>query len=154
MRSLIPWSPLESNWFQNLRQELDQTLRRFIPTTEGDGRESLVGIGWAPSIDVEETDNALIVTADLPGIDPKDVDITVSPEGRLIIKGERKEQKEGKEKNYWRSERSFGTFSRTLQLPASVEADNITATTSNGVITLSIPKKAEAQPKKIAVNPQ
>jgi HSP20 family protein len=108
---------------------------------------------WTPRVDVEETDKDLLVKADLPGVDAKDVEISVS-NGALILKGEKKEEREEKKKNYHAVERFVGKFYRELPLPAGTDPDKIVATSAKGVITITIPKKPEAQPKKISVKAQ
>jgi HSP20 family protein len=103
-----------------------------------------------PAIDVSQTPEEVRVKAELPGIDPKEIDITV--EGDLLtLKGERKQEKEDKGEDYHLIERYHGTFSRTLRLPEAAETDKINATYKDGVLRLTIPKRKEAQPKKIEV---
>ena len=108
---------------------------------------------WTPRVDVEETEKEILVKADLPGIDPKAIEISIE-NGILTIRGEKKEEKEEKKKNYHRIERFTGMFYRQIPLPTGVDADKITATNANGVVTVSIPKKPEAQPKRIAITPK
>ena len=106
----------------------------------------------APPIDLSEDEKAYRITAELPGLDAKDVELSVS-DGRLILKGEKRREKEEKEKNYYFSERAYGSFQRVFELPASVEHDKITADFSKGVLTITLPKTAEAQQqaKKIEI---
>ena len=106
---------------------------------------------WAPPVDIYETDNALVLKADLPGIDPKDVDIRVE-NGVLYLKGERKFEKEEKKENYHRIERSYGAFTRSFALPSSIEADHVTAEYKGGQLILTMPKREEAKPKAIKIN--
>jgi HSP20 family protein len=107
---------------------------------------------WVPFVDVEETEKEILVKVDLPGVDPKDVDIAVVG-GVLVVKGEKKEEKEEKEKNYHRLERFTGHFYREVLLPAGTDPDKILASSNKGVITITIPKKPEVLPKKIDVKP-
>ena len=152
MRSLIPWRRRMGGVFEPFRQELDELFERFFPEpVESIGGE--VMRAWAPRVDVEDTDREIIVKADLPGVDPKDVDIAVS-EGSLILRGEKKEEREEKKKNYRAVERFVGQFYREIPLPAGTDKEKITATTSKGVVTVTIPKAPQAQPKKIAVKAQ
>ena len=99
-----------------------------------------------------EADKAYKITAELPGIDPADVDVTVE-DGMLRIAGEKKEEREANERGYRFSERSYGCFERYIELPAAADGDGITATFKNGLLSISIPKSgdAEKQPRKIAV---
>jgi len=108
--------------------------------------------GTAPAVDIIEKDKAYEITAELPGIDEKNVEVTVA-NGGLTIKGEKKEEKEEKQKDYYLQERSFGSFERFFSLPEGVDADKIEANFRKGVLTVTLPKKAEAQKpvKKIDV---
>ena len=109
-----------------------------------------VTAGFAPALDLEETADAFLVTAEMPGVDPKNVEITAVG-NELTIKGETKAEDESKDKTWHRRERRFGTFVRTLVLPAHVDADQIKAVYKNGVLELTLPKKAEARPRAIKV---
>ncbi len=106
----------------------------------------------APAVDLSEDDKAYKITAELPGLDAKDVDVSVS-DGRLLLKGEKRQQKEEKDKNYYFSERTYGSFQRAFELPAGVDRDKIAADFTKGVLTITLPKTAEAQKqsKKIEV---
>ena len=106
----------------------------------------------APAVDIAEKDNAYEITADLPGIDEKNVEVQVA-NGTLTIKGEKKEEKEEKKKDYYLQERRFGSFERSFGVPEGVDADKIEASFKKGVLTVTLPKKAEAQKpaKKIDV---
>ncbi len=112
------------------------------------------GETWAtaPAMDVAETDKAYEVTAELPGMSESDVEVVAS-NGVLTIKGEKKEEKEEKKKDYYLSERRYGSFERRMQIPEDVNADKIEAAFKKGVLTVTLPKKAEAQKptKKIEV---
>ena len=105
---------------------------------------------WAPPVDIYETENALVLKADLPGIDPKDVDIRIE-NGVLYLKGERKFEKEEKKENYHRVERSYGAFTRSFALPNSINADHVKAEYKDGQLILTMPKREEAKPKTIKI---
>ena len=105
---------------------------------------------WVPSVDIKEDKDAYEVSADVPGVDPKGIDVSLE-EGVLTVKGERKAENKDEGKGYTRTERVYGNFSRRFTLPDTVDADNISAKTEHGVLTLRIPKKEKALPKKIAV---
>jgi len=105
---------------------------------------------WLPPFDVSETENEIIVKAELPGMDVKDIDIALT-DGLLTIKGERKLEKEDKKENYHRIERQFGSFSRSLNLGAKVRTDGIEAGYKDGILTVTLPKAEETKPKKIEV---
>jgi HSP20 family protein len=145
MRALIPWRRT-AGLLEPFRQEMEEMFETFFgPEGPGNGAKA-----WVPRVDVEETDKEVLVKADLPGVDPKDVEVTVT-EGALILQGEKKQEKEEKTKNYHRVERFAGRFYREVPLPAGAEPEAITATSAKGVVTVAIPKKPEAQPKKIAI---
>ena len=106
---------------------------------------------WAPAVDIYETENELVVKADLPDVNPEDLDIRVE-NNILTIRGERKFEKNVHEDNYLRIERAYGSFSRSFSLASSVNSESIQADYHNGVLTLSLPKREEAKPKQIKVN--
>jgi len=150
------WHP-----FQTLHREIDRLFEDFgIGRSRSLFPRSTFGVQpfsrefgmAAPAVDVVEKDNAYEITADLPGIDEKNVEVQLS-NGNLTIKGEKKEEKEEKKKDYYLQERHFGSFERTFGVPEGVDADKIEATFKKGVLTITLPKKAEAQKpaKKIDV---
>lgn len=146
MFELLPWR--EKRDVQKFRRQLDDFFDRVfgawpshLTPWEGD---------WAPSVDVSETGKEVIVRAEAPGMDPKDIDISLVG-NRLTIKGERKQEKEEKEENYYRSERIYGSFSRTVQLPAEVDENKIDATYKDGVLKITMPKTREEGVRKIEV---
>ncbi len=145
MRTLTRWEP-----FRGATSLQDQINRVFNDVLERTGEESSL-TAWAPAVDIYETEQELVVKADLPEIDPKDLDIRVE-NNILTIRGERKFQKKVNEDNYLRVERSYGTFSRSFTLANTVNSEAIKADYQNGVLTLSIPKREEAKPKLIKVN--
>lgn len=106
---------------------------------------------WAPAVDIYETEHELVVKADLPEVDAKDLDIRVE-NNILTIRGERKFEKKVNEENYLRVERVYGSFSRSFSLANTVNAEAIKADYQNGVLTLTVPKREEAKPKQIKVN--
>jgi len=152
MKSLIPARTNGVPLLDQMRDEMDQMFQRVLGWPVETAKETQLTT-WAPLIDVSETEKALVVKADLPGVDPKDVDVTVR-DGMLTIRGEKKEEHEEKQKNFHRVERFVGQFFRSIPLPAGADETNVAATTGKGVLTVTIPKKPEAQPKKIAVKPQ
>jgi len=111
-------------------------------------------LSWtaAPAVDMTESDKAYEVTAELPGMDEKDIEVKVV-DGNLMIKGEKQQEKEEKQKDYYLHERRFGSFERRFQVPEGVDADKIEASFKKGVLTVTLPKKLEAQKpaKKIEV---
>lgn len=105
---------------------------------------------WTPAVDILETENELVVKADLPNVDMKDIHVEIE-NGTLTLKGERKFEKEEKETGYHRIERSYGSFARYFSLPDTVEADKVKAEYKNGVLTVTLPKKEIAKPRSIKV---
>jgi HSP20 family protein len=105
---------------------------------------------WIPAFDVSETDKEIIVKAEVPGMNVKDIDITLT-DALLTIKGERKLEKEDKGESYHRVERQYGSFSRSFNLGAEVKADAIDANYKDGILTLTLPKAEESKPKRIEV---
>ncbi len=105
---------------------------------------------WVPAFDVIEKEKEYVVTAEVPGIDPKDIDITIS-NGILTIKGEKKREQESKDENYYYMERQYGTFQRSFRLPDEVKTDEVDAKYKNGVLTLVLPKAHVGNVKKIEI---
>jgi HSP20 family protein len=106
---------------------------------------------WTPSVDVSEDKDNVIIKAEMPGMKKEDVKISVQ-NNVLILKGEKKQEKEEKEKNYHRIERSYGSFCRSFQLPTAVKTDKIKASYKDGVLNISLPKTEEVKPKEIPIN--
>jgi len=145
MRTLTRWEP-----FRGTTSLQDHVNRLFSEVFERKAEESSL-TAWAPSVDIYETEQELVVKADLPEVDPKDLDIRVE-NNILTIRGERKFEKKVNEENYLRVERAYGSFARSFTLANTVNSEAIKADYQNGVLTLSIPKKEEAKPKQIKVN--
>ncbi|HEX9871416.1 MAG TPA: Hsp20/alpha crystallin family protein [Candidatus Tectomicrobia bacterium] len=143
--ALVPWRPFED--FGTLRREMDRLLERFFG--EPSGVERPAG-SWAPRTNVTEANESLTITAELPGLEAKDVDVALSGD-MLTIKGEKKQEKEEKDEYHHMVERSYGAFARMVRLPAPVAADKIKATFKNGVLTVTLPKTEETKPKAIPV---
>jgi HSP20 family protein len=145
MRTIARWEP-----FRGAASLQDQVNRLFSDVLERKSEESSL-TAWAPSVDIYETEHELVVKADLPAVDPKDLDIRVE-NNILTIRGERKFEKNVNEENYLRVERAYGSFARSFTLANTVNSEAIKADYQNGVLTLSIPKREEAKPKQIKVN--
>ena len=145
MRTIARWEP-----FRGVTTLQDQINRLFNDTFERAGEQSNLS-AWAPAVDIYENEHELVVKADLPDVDSKDLDIRVE-NNLLTIRGERKFEKKVNEENYLRVERSFGAFARSFTLANTVNPDAIKADYQNGVLTLTIPKREEAKPKQIKVN--
>ena len=105
---------------------------------------------WAPAVDIYETENDLVLKADVPDVDLKDIDVRVENQ-TLTISGERKFEQERTDKGYHRLERSYGHFQRSFAVPNTFDTDNIAASYKNGVLTVALPKKAAAKPRQIKI---
>ena len=143
MNTLYRWDPFREMWtFRNLVDRMfDNELNRL---TEGTGNE------WGLALDVSEVDEGFVVKASLPGLKPEDLNITFD-NNVLTIQGAVRDEQETKDQRYHLRERRFGTFQRSIQLPAPIKADEIDAKYENGVLTLNLPKAEEAKPKRISV---
>lgn len=112
--------------------------------------KDMISSAWLPAVDIFESDNELVLTAEVPGIDEKDIEISLE-NNVLSIKGERKFDKETKEENYHRIERSYGTFYRSFTLPSYVDSEKINAVHENGILKIRMSKKHELKPKKVKI---
>lgn len=143
-----PWQLLER--FQRDVNGL-VSQRRARDGEEEDGSRVVTG-QWAPAVDIREDAEGFVILADIPGVEPKDIEITME-RGVLSLRGERvREEKAESQRGYARVERVHGTFYRRFSLPDSADADRISASGNNGVLTIVIPKRAQAQPKRIEVS--
>lgn len=140
------------NPFQEL-DELAAPLRLFSDSLNRWFSEGQTGRPWSPNVDIKETADEIVLQADVPGVDAKDIDIKLD-DGTLTLKGERKFQEEKKGEGYHRIERGYGSFVRCFSVPDSVDPEKIQAAHKNGVLTITLPKKELAKPRsvKISVN--
>ena len=157
-------APAQDAW-RSFRSEMDRlfdrfsgafgmpSLRRMFDTEPMFRRESTFGFA-APVVDVTEDDKAYKITAELPGLEPKDVELSVSGD-TLVLRGEKREEKGQKDKNTYMSERSYGSFQRSFALPPGIDRNKIAADLAKGVLTITLPKTDEAQKpaQKIEVKP-
>ncbi|MDO8137532.1 MAG: Hsp20/alpha crystallin family protein [Candidatus Brocadiales bacterium] len=142
MADIMKWPEVPS--FTALQREMDRLFEDFYR------RGGLLRGVWSPAVDVVENNDTIVIRAELPGIEPKDVDISVSGD-TLTIKGEKREEKEEKGKSFYRMERCYGSFSRSIILPTSVEADKAKADYKNGVLEITLPKTERVKAKKIPI---
>jgi HSP20 family protein len=142
-----------NRWEQPFRgaTTLQEHINRVLGDVVGRNGEESNLTPWAPAVDIYETENELVVKADLPDVNPQDLDIRVE-NNILAIRGERKFASKVNEDNYLRIERAYGPFSRSFSLANSVKSEAIKADYQNGVLTLSLPKREEAKPKQIKVH--
>jgi HSP20 family protein len=141
--SIIKYSPFaDFETFPAGLRAFQDTMNRLF--TEPNGRP------WVPAVDIKETENDLVLKADIPDVDMKDIDVRVE-NGTLTLRGERKFENEKKEGSWHRVERSYGTFERAFALPETVNFDDVKADYKNGVLTITLPKKEIAKPRQIKV---
>jgi HSP20 family protein len=144
-RGTIPWRPIRE------LEELQRKFDDFWPLWSSWRRFPFETKEWIPAIDLYEKDDSYTAKVELPGMKEEDVDISVIGD-RLTIKGEKKAETEIKEENYHRSERSYGSFFRSIDLPSDANTDKIEASFEDGILEVSIPKSATVKPKKITVS--
>ena len=133
-----------------LQDEIRNMFERFF-TGEAADQSNVVTSQWTPRVDIKEEDTRFVIFADIPGVDPKDIEITME-KGMLSIKGERKAESKEQNGKLTRIERSHGLFYRRFALPDSADAEGIKAAGKNGVLEVSIPKRPETAPRRINVN--
>ena len=143
---ITPWRPFGD--LERMKSEMDRVWDSFFATKPavktGESGE------WYPSLDITETKNDILVKAEIAGMDPKDIDISLNND-ILTIKGEKKQEKEEKEENYHLVERSYGKFVRSVKLPGEVKSDKINASYKNGVLNITLPKSEEAKKKEVKI---
>jgi HSP20 family protein len=129
---------------------MQREIDRMFGSLQGGVLDNGDNASWLPAVDIVENDGAYVVRAELPGVNKDDVKITVLNDV-LTIKGEKKNEKESKENQFTRIERSYGSFQRSFTLPSSVESGKIEASFENGILTVTVPKAEEVKPKQIEV---
>jgi len=144
--AIIRWDPFRD--LMTLREKMNRLFEEaFI--TRGEEKELVSGT-WTPSVDIYETENALILSAEVPGIVEDDIEIKIE-NNTLTLHGERKFEKETKEENFHRIERAYGSFHRSFTLPNYIDQDKIKAEHENGILKITMPKKTEMKPRKVKV---
>jgi HSP20 family protein len=145
--ALARWTPRGN--LQSFQDEMNRLFNQFFQG--GTGEEAGWGVRtWAPPVDIYETDDAVILKAELPGVSKDDVSIAIH-QNTLILRGQRKHDAEVKEENYHRVERAYGSFQRSFMLPTLVDQEHVRATYTDGVLELRQPKSEAAKPKRIAI---
>jgi HSP20 family protein len=142
------WDPLRD--LSGIQDKMNQLFEDTFSRTRGRD-ESLAKGMWTPVVDIYETDDYVVVKAELPGVEKDQIGVEVK-DGILSLHGERKFEKEVKEENYHRIERAYGSFHRSFSLPTSVEQNKISAKFKDGVLEVQLPKKAQTKPKQIKVD--
>ncbi|MEY2486617.1 MAG: hypothetical protein QOG67_2230 [Verrucomicrobiota bacterium] len=147
INTLTRWEPLAE--LDDLQSRLSNLFGR-VPVRRGNGREDLTLADWSPAADITEDNNEYVIKAELPDVKKEDVKVTVE-NGVLMISGERKFEKEEKEKKYHRIERAYGSFVRSFTLPDDTDAAKVKAEFKDGVLTVHLPKSEQAKPKQVDV---
>jgi len=157
--SLEPWGSLERGWdpfrwLSTMQREMNRMFEEaFGDFTGTSALEPFSAREWSPAVEMFETKDDVVVRAELPGMKQSDIDVSVS-DGTLTIRGERKHEDEVKRENYYRSERVYGAFRRSIPLPSGIDPNKIKATYQNGILEVRFPKPEETKPKQIKINVQ
>ena len=142
---LMPWKPFGEP--SSIRKEMDNLWNRFLGDTPFARR---FREEWSPSVDISETKDSFVVKAELPGLEAKDVNVSISGD-LLTIKGEKQREEEEKDEHHYCAERYYGSFQRVFQLPTSVQGEKIEAIFDKGVLRITLPKVEEAKKKEIKI---
>jgi HSP20 family protein len=146
--ALARWTPMGN--VQSFQQEMNRMFNDYF--RGGNAEEAASGVStWTPPVDIHETDDALVIKAELPGISKDDVSIDVH-QNTLTLRGQRKHEAEVKQGNYHRVERAYGTFQRSFVLPTMIDQEKVRATFKDGVLELHLPKSEAAKPRRIAIH--
>jgi HSP20 family protein len=145
--AIIRWDPFRD--LVTLRDRMNRLFEDAVSTARTEEKD-MISSSWVPAVDIYEDEKQLVLTAELPGINEKDVDIKIE-DNTLSIHGERKLEKETREENYHRIERAYGSFYRSFTLPNHIDQDKIQAEHENGVLRIIMPKKPELQPRKVKI---
>jgi HSP20 family protein len=145
---LVPWSPFQelASW----HRDIDDLFNRFFASPQSDQDQEARLVNWVPAVETSTKDGQYVVRLDIPGVDPKDVEVSVQ-EDNLIIRGERKSSHQVKEKDYHYTEAAYGKFERRLSLPKGVDRDKVTAGYKNGVLEISVPRPVALAGKTIPI---
>ena len=150
MTLLTRWEPLRE--FSNMQDRMNRLNRLFREPYSPEGPEdALTTTNFAPPVDIYEDEHNIVLKIEVPGIDEKDIDVSIQ-NNTLTVHGERKIEKEEKEENFRRVERQYGSFIRSFTLPSSVDPGQVSARCDKGVLKINLAKKAEAKPTQIKVN--
>jgi HSP20 family protein len=144
--AIIRWDPFRD--MVSLRERMNRAFDDVFANRGED--KDLTPSTWAPAVDIYETENELVLSAEVPGIAEKDIEIRVE-DNTLQLRGERKFEKETKEENYHRIERSYGSFYRAFTLPNSIDAETIKAEHENGILRVTMPKRQELKPRTVKI---
>jgi len=146
--ALTRWDPFRD--LVSLQERMNRLFEDSLSRSKTTDQEMAMG-AWTPAVDIFETAEEVVLKADLPGVEEKDIDVRIE-NSTLTLRGERKFMKETKEEDYHRIERSYGVFSRSFQLPGSIDQTKISATHKEGVLEVHLPKREDTRPKQIKVD--
>ena len=144
--TLVKYTPVRDLWAT--QSHLNRIIDGFFGDRWADGGTEMTA--WQPTVDVEETKDAFVMKADLPGMNKQDIQISVE-DNRLTIRGERKSEVQKDAQNFHRVERTYGSFCRSFTLPATVVSEKVEATYKDGVLEVSVPKAEEVKPRQISI---
>ena len=145
--ALIRWDPFRD--LLSLQDRMNRIFEESFPKSRVFEGPLTTGV-WSPAVDIYETETAIILKVELPGLSKDDISIEIK-DNNLILRGERKFEKDIREENYHRIERSYGTFSRTFSLPNTIDRNKVDATFKDGILEITIPKAEETKPKQIEI---
>ncbi len=148
MMAIVRWDPFRD--VMTLQDRMNQLFDHALTKTRADDEEGLTASTWLPAVDIYETADSVILKAELPGVSRENIDIQVR-DNTLTLKGERKFEREVKDENYLRIERSYGSFQRAFSLPTVIHQDEIKAVFKDGVLEVTLPRAEEAKPKQVKI---
>jgi len=144
--AIVRWSPFRG--MVSLQDEMNKIFDEFFGRVPS-GVEMDEGV-WSPSVDISENNNVITINAEIPGMSKEDIELNIQ-DNTMTLKGEKKQEKEEKDADYHRVERSYGAFVRSFALPTAVQADKVKASYKNGVLRIILPKSEEVKPKEIPI---
>lgn len=144
--ALVKYSPLKE--LRTMQEQMNRLLN-LSWNHDISGEETREAI-WQPPVDIYETEDSIVIKAELPDVDQKDIDVRIE-DNTLTLRGERRHENDVKKENYHRIERYFGSFQRSFSLPATIDQETVKATCEKGVLTIVLPKKVETRPKQITI---
>ncbi|NJD69278.1 MAG: molecular chaperone [Candidatus Methylomirabilota bacterium] len=147
--AIVRWDPFRD--VMTLQERMNRLFDQALSRTRTDDEEGLTTSMWSPAVDIFETPDSIVMKAELPGVSRDNIDIQVQ-DNSLMLKGERKFEREVKEENYLRIERAYGAFHRAFNLPTDIQQDKIKAVFKDGVLEVTMPKAEEAKPKQVKID--
>jgi len=148
MMAIVRWDPFRD--LMTIQDRMNRLFDQTLSKTRTDDDEGLTASTWSPAVDIYETADSIVLKAELPGLSRENIDIQVR-DNTLTLKGERKFEREVKDENYLRIERSYGAFQRAFNLPSVIQQDKIKAVFKEGVLEVTMPKAEEAKPKQVKI---